>query len=180
MSDFPLGCCWPQHMMSKDCTLFPLIDAFRLYKLLLHLCSKDWCNTTLLSIGWCFQILHQAAVSSQQRLVQCYSVEYWLMLSDSPSCCIFPAKIGAMLLCWVLADDSLRFCKLLHGCSKDGAICLSWLLADTSRFSELQFCNKISCNALLSIGGCLMILHSTSWQQRLLLVHLRLVFLRLL
>ncbi len=32
-------------------TLFPLIDAFRLYKLLLHLCSKDWCNTILLSIG---------------------------------------------------------------------------------------------------------------------------------
>jgi len=32
-------------------TLFPLIDTFRLCKLLLHLCSKDWCNTILLSIG---------------------------------------------------------------------------------------------------------------------------------
>jgi hypothetical protein len=52
-------------------------------------------------------------------------------------------------------------------------------LTDASRFSELQFCNKNSCNALLSIGSCLMILHSASLQQRLLLVHLRLVFLRL-
>jgi hypothetical protein len=34
-----------------------------LCKLLLHLCSKDLCNTILVSIGWCFQILYQAAVS---------------------------------------------------------------------------------------------------------------------
>ncbi len=156
MSDFPLGCCWPQHMMSKDC-----------------------CNIHTVTTDWCFQIVQAAAASLQQRLVQYYSVEYWLMLSDSPSCCIFAAKIGAMLICWVLADDSFRFCKLPHGCSKDGAICLSWLLTDASRFSELQFCNKNSCNALLSIGSCLMILHSASLQQRLLLVHLRLVFLRL-
>jgi hypothetical protein len=79
-------------------TLFPLIDAFRLCKLLLHLSSEDWCNTILLSTGRCFQIPCQAAVSLQQRLVQCYSVEYWVILSDS---------------------------ALLHGCSKDGAIYLS-------------------------------------------------------
>ncbi len=134
-------------------TLFPLIDAFRLCKLLLHLSSKDWCNTILLSTGRCFQIPCQAAVSLQQRLVQCYSVEYWVILSDS---------------------------ALLHGCSKDGAICLSWLLADALRFFELHFGSKNSCNALLSIGDCFQILHSASLQQRLVLGHLRLVDLRLL
>ncbi len=89
-------------------TLFPLIDAFRLCKLLLHLCSKDWCNSNLLSIGWCFQILRQAAtllssgwcfqilwaaVSLQRRLVQCYHIEYWWWCCQILHCCMVAAKM---------------------------------------------------------------------------------------
>ncbi len=84
-------------------------DAFPFCKQLL-IWSKDCCNIYTVPTDWYFQIVQAAAASLQQRLVQYYSVEYWVMLSDSlPSCCIFVAKIGAMLLCWV-PGDAFRFC----------------------------------------------------------------------
>jgi hypothetical protein len=140
VSDFPLGCCWRQHMMSKDC-----------------------CNIHTVPTDWCFQIVQAVAASLQQRLVQYYSVEYWLMLSDSPpSCCIFAAKIGAMLLCWVLAD-AFRFSKLLHLCSKDWCKCYYvayWLMI----LSDFASCCMVAAKMVqyASVHYWLMLLDSLS------------------
>jgi hypothetical protein len=60
-----------------------------------------------------------AAASLQQRLVQCYYVEYWLMiLLDFASCCMVAAKMVqyASVDYWLMLLDSLscNFATRIH------------------------------------------------------------------
>ncbi len=109
LSDCTSCCCIFAAKIGAILLCWVLADAFRFSTKLLYLRSKDQCNATLLSTGWCFQIL-RAAASFQQRLVQCYYVEYWLMiLSDSASCCMVAAKMVqyASVDYWLILLDSL-------------------------------------------------------------------------